>query len=117
MKRATLGVLLGLGLVTATAAVAEQGAEMFTQRPTPTAPAPAVAVGSELIVVPTSLGDKGQMLTVVAPRQQVLCVYHIDLTGKITLKSARNIQWDLKVTNFNNEHPYPQEIRSLSDPR
>ena len=81
-------------------------------------PAPAAAAGSELIVVPTSLGDKGQMLTVVDPRQRVLSVYHIDLaTGKIALKSVRNIQWDLQMTYLNNENPLPQEIRSLLEQR
>jgi hypothetical protein len=112
MKRSMLGVLVGVGLVTAAVAVAEQRGETFPQRATPAAPAPAVAAGSELIVVPTSLGDKGQMLTIVDPRQQVLSVYHIDLlTGKIALKSVRKIQWDLQITDFNNENPLPQEIR------
>ena len=58
------------------------------------------------------------MLTVVDPRQRVLCVYHIDLaTGKIALKSVRNIQWDLQINDLNNENPLPQEIRSLLDQR
>ncbi len=56
------------------------------------------------------------MLTIVDPRQRALSVYHIDLnTGKIALKSVRNIQWDLQVTSFNNEIPLPQEIRSGLD--
>ena len=113
MKRSVLGVLLGLGLVTAAVAVAQQRGESFLQRSAPAMPAPGAVAGSELIVVPTPLGDKGQMLTVVDPRQRVLCVYHIDLaTGKIALKSVRNIQWDLQVTALNNEIPLPNEIQS-----
>ena len=116
MKRAMLGTLLGVGLVTAAIAVAEQRGEVSVQRATPAAPT--ATAGSELIVVPTSLGEKGQMLTVVDPRQRVLSVYHIDLaTGKITLKSVRNIQWDLQMTYLNNENPLPQEIRSLLEQR
>ena len=67
MKRAVLGILVRgvIGLVMAAVAVAEQRGEVFAQqraaRPTPP---PAATAGSELIVVPTSLGDKGQMLTV-----------------------------------------------------
>lgn len=111
MKRRVLGILVVVGLVTAAVAVAQHRGEFFAQRaPAPAAPA---AASSELIVVPTSLGDKGQMLLVVDPRQRALCVYHIELpTGKITLKSARNIQWDLQIQAFNNESPTPKEIRS-----
>jgi hypothetical protein len=113
MKRAVLGTLLGVGLVTAAVAVAEQRGEFSAQRTAVAPPAPAAAAGSELIVVPTSLGDKGQMLTVVDPRQRVLSVYHIELmTGKITLKSVRNIQWDLQIVALNNEVPLPKEIQS-----
>ena len=113
MKRAVLGTLLGVGLVTAAVAVAEQRNEVFRQPTTPKA-----ATGSELIVVPVSLGNERQMLTVVDPRQRVLSVYHIDLaTGKIALKSVRNIQWDLQITSLNNESPLPQEIRSQLEQR
>jgi predicted methyltransferase len=71
-----------------------------------------------MIVVPTMLGDKAQVLTVVDPRQQVISVYHIDLvTGKISLKSVRKMVWDLQITDFNTENPLPQEIRSKLEQR
>ena len=119
MKRAVLGIVLGVGLVATAVAVAEQGGEIFSQRTTmPATPGSAVTAGSELIVVSTPLGEKVQMLTVVDPRQQVMCVYHIDLpTGKIVLKSVRKIQWDLQITDFNTEIPLPQEIQSRLKPR
>ena len=116
MKRIVLGTLLGVGLVMVAVALADQRGEVLAQRATPAVPAP--VAGSELIVVPTPLGDRGQMLTVVDPKQRVLSVYHIDLmTGKIALKSVRNIHWDLQMTYLNNENPLPQEIRSLSEQR
>ena len=114
MKRAILGTIVCVGLVTVAAAVAEQRGEVFAQRGTPAAAAtPPAAAGTELIVVPTSLADKGQMLTIVDPRQRVLCVYHVDAAGKIALKSVRNIHWDLQITDLNNEKPLPREIRGL----
>ena len=114
MKRAILGTLVGMGLVMAAAAVAEQRGEYLAQRAAPAASAPTASAGTELIVVPASVGEKVQMLTVVDPRQRVLSVYHIDMaTGKIALKSVRNIQWDLQINDLNNENPLPQEIRSL----
>ncbi len=110
MKRTVLGILLGLVLVAAVS-VAQQRGDVLGQRTTSTVSGP--VAGSELIVVPTSLGEKGQMLTVVDPRQRVISVYHIDVnTGKITLKSVRNIRWDLQVPDFNNANPTPKEIQS-----
>ena len=112
MKRAVLGSLVCVGLVMAAVGAAGQRGEVFAQRVTPLAP-PAVT-GSELIVVPATLADKGQMLTIIDPRQKVVCVYHIDLaTGKIALRSVRKIHWDLQMTYMNNENPLPQEIQSL----
>jgi hypothetical protein len=114
MKRAILGTLVGIGLVMAAAAVAEPRGEYLAQRAAPLTSAPTVSAGTELVVVSASLGDKLQMLTVVDPRQRVVSVYHIDMaTGKISLKSVRNIQWDLQINDLNNENPLPQQIQSL----
>jgi hypothetical protein len=114
MKRAVLGSLLVLGLVMVAVAVGQQRGDGISQRG---AAVPAAASGTELIVVPTPLGEKGQMLTVVDARQRVLSVYHIDLTGKVALRSVRNITWDLQMEHYNNENPLPREIRSLLEQR
>jgi len=120
MKRKVLGTLVCVGLGLAAVGMVGQHGEAFAQRTTaaiPAAPAmsaPGAVAGSELIVVPTSVGDKSQVLTVIDPRQKVLSVYHIDLmTGKITLRSVRNISWDLQIRDMNTEKPLPQEIQSL----
>ncbi len=114
MKRAILGTLVGVGLVMAAAAVAEPRGEGMPQRVAPAMPAQAVVAGGELIVVPTTVGDKVQMLTIVDPRTRVLGVYHIDtVTGKIVLKSVRNIHWDLQIDHLNTDEPLPQQIRSM----
>jgi len=118
MGRTILGTLLGMGLVMAAVAAAEPRGDIYAQRGTPANTAPAAAAGTELIVVSTSLGEKGLMLTVVDPRRRVIGVYHIETaTGKIALKSVRDIQWDLQITDLNNENPLPQEIRSLLEQR
>jgi hypothetical protein len=104
--------------------LAGQGNAVFAQRAMPVvpsgpaAPAPAVAAGSELIVVSASAGEKGQILTVVDPRQKVMSVYRIDLaTGRIALQSVRNISWDLQIGEWNTDKPSPTEIRSMSEPK
>ncbi|MEN6452550.1 MAG: hypothetical protein ABFC96_18830 [Thermoguttaceae bacterium] len=116
MKR-LLGILVGVVVVTAAIAVAQQRNDGFAQRPAPAGPT-AAAAGAELIVVPMPSADKGQILTIVDPQQRALGVYHIDAaTGKIALKSVRNIHWDLQIRDLNNDKPLPQEIQSLLETR
>ncbi len=112
MRRTVLGALIGIGIVIAVAAAEPRG-DGFPPRGAPPYAAP-VASGSELIVVPATLGDRVQVLSVIDPRQRVLCVYQIELaTGKITLKSVRKLEWDLQIRDLNNDKPLPEEIRSL----
>ena len=75
--------------------------------------------GTELITVSAMIGDKGQQqLTVIDPRLRVMSVYHLELaTGAITLKSVRNIQWDLLLRDFNGISPLPHEVRASLETR
>jgi len=115
MKKAVLGVLLGTGLLMAVVGQFDRPSEVYGQR---TAPNLAAGAGGELIAVPTPAGDRGQLLTVIDPRQQAMGVYHIDVpSGKIKLLSVRNLRWDLQMTYLNNENPLPQEIRALLEQR
>ena len=117
MKKLGLGLLIGAVLMTAAVAGFGQHSEVFAQR---TQSAPAPAGSGELMVVPITSGDKvqGQLLAVIEPKQQVMSVYRIDAnTGKIALRSVRNLRYDLQMTNYNNEAPLPQEIQTLLDQR
>jgi len=75
--------------------------------------------GTELITVSAMIGEKGyQQLTVIDPRSRVMSVYHLELaTGAITLKSVRNIHWDLQLSQFNGVSPLPHEIRAILEPK
>jgi hypothetical protein len=71
-----------------------------------------------LIALATPAGEQRQQVTVIDPEKRVLSVYHIDLaTGEVTLKSVRNIHWDLQMTEFNGTSPLPREVRSLIEQR
>lgn len=60
--------------------------------------------------------DGRQQVTIVDPRQRVMAVYHIDrVTGALTLKSVRNLTWDLQIEDFNSGTPAPRDIRALKD--
>jgi hypothetical protein len=118
MKRAIMGLLVVAGVVTLAMCLVDRRGEAMGQhvvpysQPTPPQTCPQPISGGELIAVPSPVGDKGQMLTVLDPRQQTMGVYWIEAgTGKITLRSVRNIRYDLQMTDFNGDNPLPREIR------
>jgi hypothetical protein len=44
----------------------------------------------------------------------MMSVYGIDpATGEISLRSVRNVRWDLQMDEYNGTNPSPREIRSL----
>jgi hypothetical protein len=115
MKKAGLGLLIGAVLMLAALGDFGQRSNVFAQR---SQSAIAPGASGDLLVMPIASSDKGQLLAVVEPRQQVMSVYRIDaITGKIALKSVRNLHWDLQMTSHNNEAPLPQEIQSMLDQR
>jgi hypothetical protein len=126
MKRAILGLLAGAGVVALAVCVLDRHTEVMAQHigPYPQAvaqtpqAAPQPLSGGDLIAVPSSMGDKGQLLTVLDPRQQTMAVYWIEAgTGKITLRSVRNIRFDLLMMDFNGDNPLPREIRMQLEQR
>jgi hypothetical protein len=115
MRVALLGTLAGFGLVLAAVGILDHPNAVLAQR---LAPHDKVQSGAELIAVPGPVGEKGQLLTIVDPRQRVMSVYHVDqASGKIALRSVRNIHWDLQLTYLDNEGLLPQEIQSLLETR
>lgn len=106
MKPMLLGIL---AVVASAALVAVIGGEI----PLAHAQLPGSVPSSELIALSMPLADR-QQVTIVDPRTRVIGVYHVDAaTGAISLRSVRNINWDLQMTEFNAAHPAPQEVRSL----
>jgi hypothetical protein len=114
MKTSVIAALVGAGVTLLAMAGWGHGGEALAQRGS------GVEVGGELITVSATVGDKGQFqqLTVIDPRMRVMSVYHVDLaSGAITLRSVRNITWDLQLREFNGVAPLPQEIRALLEQR
>ena len=75
-----------------------------------------MAAGAELISFTTEIDDHRQQLTVIDPVMKVVTVYHVTKdTGEISLKSVRNIRWDLQLEEFNSASPRPQEIKRALD--
>jgi hypothetical protein len=75
-----------------------------------------MAAGTELITYTTEIDDHRLQLTVIDPATKVVSVYHVTKdSGEITLKSVRNIRWDLQLEEFNSASPRPQEIKRALD--
>ena len=62
----------------------------------------------------TPLDDGRQMLLVVDQEHRALAVYHVDpASGTVSLKSSRDISWDLLVGEFNAQEPKPASLRRM----
>jgi hypothetical protein len=109
MKATALGVVLAVALsVWAVAGLGHSGEVLAEGGP--------AANRGELVAVSATIGDKAQQVAVIDPRQRVMSVYQIEFaTGAVTLKSVRNITWDLQLSQFNGVSPLPNEIRALLD--
>jgi len=71
-------------------------------------------VGGELITFTSTGPDNRQQLTIIDPQTRAMAIYHVDAaTGVVSLKSVRNIQWDLRMSEFNAVGPLPREIRAM----
>jgi hypothetical protein len=98
---------LGLGLAWVFTA-----RESLAQRPV------ATDLSTELIALTTPIDAGRQQLTVIDQRNRVLSIYHLELaTGAVTLKSVRNLSWDLQMDEFNGIKPLPREIRGMLQAR
>jgi hypothetical protein len=73
--------------------------------------------GGELVAFAWDSGNH-EHLAVLDPQTRVLSIYEVNrTTGAITLKSVRNLGWDLQLEEFNSTNPTPREIRSLVERR
>jgi len=108
MRRTGLGALIGAALVLLAGLLVSSRNQAAAQ------PNGAPEQGSELITFSSPAAENRQQLTVIDPRSRAMAIYHIDATtGVVSLKSVRNIQWDLQMSEFNGVSPLPREIQSM----
>lgn len=111
MRRAVCGALAALIVTALAAGVWPQTTAAFAQRST--GAGGNLSAGQELIAFAASTEDHGQMMIVLEPRGRVVSVYHVSPKGEIALKSVRNIDADLRLSDYNGVSPLPHEIRSM----
>lgn len=127
MRRVTWGVLIVAVLAAVGAGVAiEQSASLAQAPPSrPGQPAASqfassqqVVPSGELMALSHDLGEGRQQVTLIDPKARVMAVYHVERSsGQITLKSVRNVHWDLQMEEFNGNSPSPRDLRALLDGR
>ena len=62
----------------------------------------------------TPLDDGRQMLLVVDQQNRTMAIYHVDpASGGLTLKSTRDIRWDLMIEDFNCQEPRPAALKKM----
>jgi hypothetical protein len=70
--------------------------------------------GQGLWVSTAPLDDGRQLLLVIDPEAKNAAVYHVDpATGSLTLRSTRNITWDLLVPEYNAQEPRPGALKKM----
>jgi hypothetical protein len=102
--------LAALAAVVAAAWIWSLGGRTVAQRPA--AADPAAAPGLWISTGP--LDDHRRLLLVVDPQLKNAAVYHVDAAaGTLTLKSTRDISYDLLVGDFNAQAPKPAELKKM----
>ena len=92
------------------------GPLLWAQRPgrPPVSSGGEVSATQGLWISSTPLDESRQLLLVVDPQLKNAAIYHVDgAQGTLTLKSARNITWDLMVGDFNAQDPKPAALRRM----
>jgi hypothetical protein len=108
MRRTGLGALIGAVLVLLAGVLVTSRNQAVAQRNGD------ANVGGELITFTSTGPDNRQQLTIIDPQTRAMAIYHVDsATGVVSLKSVRNIQWDLRMSEFNAVGPLPREIRAM----
>jgi hypothetical protein len=110
----TAAILLGCAAVLA---VLARGG-LAAQRPARQMPMVAADQSGPLWTLATPLDDGRQMLLLVDQQNRALAVYHVDpASGTLTLKSTRDVRWDLMVEDFNAQEPKPALKKMLEVPK
>ncbi|MCA9192875.1 MAG: hypothetical protein KDB03_13960 [Planctomycetales bacterium] len=97
---------IGVGLVCFGMATSESYSQVGTNM---------LSAGTNLQVLSANLPSGIQQVVVVDSELRTMAVYQIDpVQGKIQLKSARNVAFDLRLDEFNAMQPLPSELRAVA---
>lgn len=115
MRNAVVGSVVAVALLTGLVVGWISTSKADAQRPMREGPIAHQQQGEQsLVALSTDVDEQRTQITIIDPQSRALVVYHIDKpTGAVTLRSVRNVNWDLQMDEFNGKNPLPREIRSL----
>jgi len=97
-------ILIGCGLIAAAVSAAQR----------PARPVGDAGPGPQLWISASPIDATRQMLIVIDPHGKNAAIYHVDsAAGTLTLKSTRDISWDLLVGDFNAQEPRPAALKKM----
>jgi hypothetical protein len=110
MRSSVIGFAVGLAMAVLVAGLLTSPGAVMAER----TDADPSAIARHPVLFSTTVDQQRQLLTVFDPETLTLCVYHVDSgSGEISLKSVRNLTWDMQMVELNGTSPLPQEIRSM----
>jgi len=84
----------------------------------PNFPQVAAAGNGELLMTTSLFSDGRQQVVITDTQAKTMAIYEVEpATGKVLLRSVRDIKWDLQMQQFNATSPTPGEIRSMTGPK
>jgi len=122
MQNAVVGTVVSIALVVGLVLGWMATSNADAQRPRPDSAGRAFSdhfqEGQQLVALSTEVDERRVQITIIDPQTRALVVYHIDKpSGEVSLRSVRNVHWDLQMDEFNGKNPLPREIRSLLQSR
>lgn len=118
MRPWTIGIVAGLAMGAVVVGASSPRAEAQAQpAPVPASVKP-LMLADGILAFSSDTADGFQQVVVIDTKTKAMSVYHIaHKTGTSTLKSARNLQADLELDEYNTENPVPREIRAMLNKR
>lgn len=112
MRATSAGLLVGILVTWMLSDASSSPPSAFAQRFTGSEPA--AAPRDDLIAITGAVTDGQQLILLVDPQRRTLGSYLVNArTGQISLRSVRNIRWDLELEEFNGMEPSPDKIQAL----
>jgi hypothetical protein len=82
----------------------------------PRAATPTAVESSGTVAFTSPLGGNAQLLYLIDTRSRAFAVYRVDPSnpkGTVKLEAARQYQWDLKLSEYNNLDPSAMAVESM----
>ena len=112
MRATLVGLLVGVLVAAVIVSAGAEHSNLYAQRHGgPDVPPPP---GEGLTALLGPVIENQQLVVLIDEERQTMGTYHVQVeSGQISLRSIRNIRWDLQMDEFNGAEPSPDKIQAL----